>query len=460
MLLAPAKKPTALKHLRLALRLGLPTAACLGALVMTRPAAAVPSFADQTGQPCQACHVGGFGPQLTQFGREFKLNGYTMRGAKKFNVPLSAMAIASYTHTKTDQVPAPDNLSPNDNVTFDQGSVFLGGGVGKHFGGLAQLTYDGIGKAWTWDNVDLRAVTQGKVFGKDATFGIDFNNNPTVQDPWNTTAGWGFPYTGGAVAQTPGASPLIDGGLAEEVVGMTAYAWIDHHIYLEAGGYSSPKARTLQWLGSDPVGLGDIHGLAPYGRVAWTHEIGSGQLELGAFALKAAINPGRDRSSGLTDHYSDVGIDASYMLPTAKGDTFTVQARYVHESENLMASCALNEMPVGCADTHLRELRGDIAYSYRGKLGLTLAAFSVTGPPNTFIYTGPLARPDSNGVTAQIDYTPWGAGNGPLGPLVALRVGAQFTAYGQFNGNRRDFDGNGAAASDNNALRLFTWIAF
>ena len=56
------------------------------------PAAAVPAFAVQTGQPCAACHVGGFGPQLTPFGRTFKIGGYTMR-TNSFNVPLSAMAI-------------------------------------------------------------------------------------------------------------------------------------------------------------------------------------------------------------------------------------------------------------------------------------------------------------------------------------------------------------------------------
>ena len=40
-----------------------------------RPAEAVPSFASQTGQPCTACHVGAFGPQLTPFGRAFKIGG-------------------------------------------------------------------------------------------------------------------------------------------------------------------------------------------------------------------------------------------------------------------------------------------------------------------------------------------------------------------------------------------------
>ena len=38
--------------------------------VAARPACAVPSFAQQTGQPCAACHVGAFGPQLKAYGRE------------------------------------------------------------------------------------------------------------------------------------------------------------------------------------------------------------------------------------------------------------------------------------------------------------------------------------------------------------------------------------------------------
>ena len=446
-------KRTALQHTKLALRLALPTAACLGALALTRPASAVPSFANQTGQPCQACHVGGFGPQLTTFGREFKLNGYTMR-AKAFNVPLSAMAIGAYTHTKADQVPAPDNLKPNDNFTLDQVGLFLGGGIGEHVGGLAQVTYDGIGKVWTWDNIDIRVVNQGKLFGKDATYGFDINNNPTAQDVFNTTPAWGFPYTGGAVAQTPGAATLVNGALAQQVLGVSAYAWIDHHFYLEAGGYTSPASGTLQWLGADPIGMGDIHGVAPYGRIAYQRDLGNGTLHVGALALKAAINPGRDRSTGVTDHYTDLGVDGSYMLPLGKGDTFTLQARYIHEAQSLQASCALSEMPLDCANVNIGELRGDVAYNWHGKVGFTFSAFTTTGSVNTFVYSGnALDRPDSNGVTAQIDFTPWGSGNGPLGPLVNARVGAQYTAY-------RQFDGTTANASDNNALRLFTWVAF
>ena len=69
-------------------------AAVLG--LLAGPAQAVPSFAVQTGQPCQACHVGGFGPQLTAFGRSFKMHGYTQRGGSSDNLPISAMAVASW----------------------------------------------------------------------------------------------------------------------------------------------------------------------------------------------------------------------------------------------------------------------------------------------------------------------------------------------------------------------------
>ncbi|KHK89677.1 hypothetical protein LK12_19500 [Novosphingobium malaysiense] len=423
---------------------------------------AVPAFAEQTGLSCQACHVGGFGPQLTPFGREFKLNGYTMR-TKAFNVPLSAMAVGSFTHTRKDQVPAPDGLDRNDNLAFDEGSVFLAGGVGKHFGGFAQITYDGVEKAWAWDNLDLRAVARGKLFGADTVFGLTLNNSPTVQDAWNTTPAWGYPYTDTAVSGTPGAAPLIDDALAQNTLGLSAYAWVGQKIYAEAGAYTSPAAGTLDWLGADPGDPGDIHGLAPYGRLAWQHQVGGGTLQAGAFALKAAINPGRDRSSGLHDRYTDLGLDASWQKALSSGNTLSTQLRYVHESSTLRASCALALIGDGssseCAHGHLNEWRGDIGYTWHNRIGTTLAAFAISGSRNADLYGGN-GRPDSNGVMAQVDYTPWGGSDSPLGPRVNMRVGLQYTAYGKFDGSRHNYDNAGANASDNNALRLFTWLAF
>lgn len=431
------------------------------ALFVYRPAEAVPAFAQQTGRNCAACHVGGFGPELTQFGREFKIDGYTLRmhGA----VPLSAMAVASWTHTRKDQLPAPENLSRNDNLVLDQASLFLAGGIGDHFGGFAQLlTYDGVGRSWSWDNIDLRAVTNAKLFGADSILGLSLNNSPTVQDPWNTLPAWGFPFTDTAVSPTPDAGELIDDPLAGNVIGLTAYAWIGHKFYVEGGGYSSPSSGALKFVGMDPTDPGSLHGIAPYGRIAYQNELAGGTFEIGANLLKAAIYPGRDRSSGFTDRYTDWGLDSSWLKPLGK-DQLSADIRFEHERGNLRASCALaligDGSDLGCAHYRLNEWRAALRYSWHNKIGLTLSPFSISGSRNFDLYDGN-GRPDSNGILGQVDFTPWGAGNSPLGPRFNARVGLQYTLYGKFNGRRHNYDLAGANAADNDALRIFTWIAF
>jgi hypothetical protein len=140
-----------------------------------------------------------------------------------------------------------------------------------------------------------------------------------VQDVWNTTPAWGFPYTGSDSLPGPDAAPLIDDSLAQNTLGLGAYAWIGQKFYAEAGAYSSPSAGTLDWLGADPTDPGRIGGVAPYGRLAWQGMAGGGTLELGAFALKAQIVPGRDASSGLVDRYTDAGLDASWQKVLKSG---------------------------------------------------------------------------------------------------------------------------------------------
>ena len=424
-------------------------------------ARALPAFAQQTGQRCKMCHVGGFGPELTKFGREFKIGGYTLR--THASVPLAIMAIASLTHTRRDQTPSLQNLSPNENLVLDQASLFVAGGIGEHFGGFAQLTYDGVAKSTSWDNLDLRAVTKAKVLGADSLFGLTINNNPTVQDPWNTLPAWGFPFTDTSVSPTPQASLLIDGALAQNVMGASVYGWLGQEFYFEAGAYSSPSRGTLHFLGADPDSPGSIHGVAPYDRIAYQRDVGGGTFELGGNVLKASIYPGRDKSSGLTDRYVDWGLDASYLGTLGNSDSLSAMVRFEHENANLRASCALGLIGDGsdtnCAHYHLNEWRAAIRYTRRDRLGITLSPFSISGSRNFNLYEAN-GLPDSNGLMGQVDYTFWPSGGSPFGPLVNARVGIQYTLYGKFNGRRQNFDGIGTNAPDNNALRAFAWIAF
>ena len=437
------------------------------ALAFHRPAQAVPAFAEQTGRNCAACHVGGFGPQLTPFGREFKLGGYTLRLKK--SVPFSAMAVASYVHTNRAQDEAPtEDSKRNNNLSFDEGSVFLAGGIGSHFGGFAQVTYSGADEAVAWDNLDLRIVNTGKLGGKDIVYGLSINNNPTIQDAWNTLPGWGFPYTDSDYAPGPDTAPLISGGLGQAVLGLTAYGWLDSKFYLEAGGYSSPSRGTLDFLGADPEDPGKIHGVAPYARTAFQTQLGGGTFEVGAFALKASIFPGRDRSTGFSDRRTDVGLDTSWMKALGPG-TFTFNARYTHEKQSLEATCMLgmedgsiDNVPLSsCANNKLNELRADASYYWNNGIGLTVSPFSITGSSNPYIYSGNRTfKPDSSGVQFQADFTPFGKGKSPFGPRFNMRVGAQYIVYGHFNGAHSNYNGTGRDATDNNTIRLFTWLAF
>ena len=131
--------------------------------------------------------------------------------------PISMMAIVGFTHTQADQDPTGSPYSANDNVVVAPVSFFYGGAITDHIGAFAQLTYNNApfgaqdpadpytSKLWTWDNVDVRYANTGNIGNMPVTYGITANNNPSVQDPWNTTPAWSFPYAVSNIAPTPGA---------------------------------------------------------------------------------------------------------------------------------------------------------------------------------------------------------------------------------------------------------------
>ncbi len=227
------------------------------AVTALSPAWAVPAFTAKTNQPCSACHIGGFGPHLTPFGRKFKLDGYTMdAGNNAF--PISAMEVSSFvTSSKAQEAPPADHYTTNNNFSLDQVSLFVAGGIGDHLGAFVQLTYDGIGRAFTWDNAVFRVTDHLSVYGDDLLVGLSFNNNPGVQDAWNTLPAWGFTYTSSALAPAPAAGTLLDGGFAQSVFGTTAYAYWNSSIYTEVGLYWTPSNKFLSAMGAS-FGPGEI----------------------------------------------------------------------------------------------------------------------------------------------------------------------------------------------------------
>lgn len=427
----------------------------IAAMVLsTQSAQAVPAFADQTGQPCSSCHIGGFGPQLTPFGREFKILGYTAR-TQEGTIPISAMAIASYLHTAADQPPAP-HYAPNDNTSLDQISLFAAGGINANLGGFSQFTYDGVARAFAWDNLDLRVIDQLTIAKTDVVVGLSLNNNPTVQDPWNTLPAWGFPYTDSALAPSPGASTVLNGGLAQSALGVTAYAWWNSELYAEAGLYGTPRRGIMRALGAD--GGAVIRGSAPYVRLGYQKDYGTQNFQIGVTALSANLYPGGDRTVADSDNYQDLGVDASYQYMGDGTNIYQVNTRYTHEHQSLGATFALGN--AANPTNSLEELNADASYYWKNQVGFTAGYFNNWGSADPILYAGNrTARPDSAGFLFQLDGTPFGQTASSFGNHLNLRLGVQYRLFTQFNGAVRNYDGAGADSSGNDTFRIFTWVA-
>jgi hypothetical protein len=421
-------------------------------LLSSSPAFAVPSFSTQTGQSCSTCHVGSFGPQLTPYGRNFKLNGYTQNDGGDHGLPISLMLQSSFTATQVSQNPPPvSGFGPNNNFSLDQISAFYAGGITPSVGAFIQTTYDGVNGVFHWDNADVRYAHEGSLAGVDYVAGVTFNNNPTVQDLWNSTPAWGFPYSKSALAPSPAASTLIDNGLAQSVLGGGAFASIDNWLYIEADAYHGLSQNIRNGLGTVPVaGTDDYDGFIPYWQVALEHDFDDQHyFEVGTFGLSANRFPGGDHTTGMTDHFVDNAVDASYQWHGSQDHFVSLHATYIHENEDLNASFALTNS--ANASNELNAFRADASYSYLSTYTPSVQYFNTQGTTDAAWWGTASGRPNSTGYIAEIAYAPFGKPDSPL-PWINGRLALQYVAY-------TEFDGMHSHASDNNTIFLNLWLS-
>ena len=88
-----------------------------------------------------------------------------------------------------------------------------------------QGTYSGTDRAFKLDNTDIRLTAAFDLKDSELRLGTSLNNGPTVQDPYNSTYAWIFPFASSALAPVPTAQPLIAGGLLGSSIGATVYTW-------------------------------------------------------------------------------------------------------------------------------------------------------------------------------------------------------------------------------------------
>jgi hypothetical protein len=466
-------------------------ALCALTLLWPDTAGAIPAFNRQTGQNCVACHAGGQFPELTAYGRLFKLTGYTL-GERA--IPISAMAVASLSkvaNTSKSDDPAAD-FQKNNKLIFATASLLLGGKVTDNIGAFAQVTYDpyatqddngnfhGHSNA---DNIDIRYADRFISAQRDLIVGISANNNPSVSDPWNTAAAW-MQYV---PVPSPTSSRFIDGnapypgyGAGGNIAGITAYAYWNQTIYLELGGYGTSRGvSSFMSAGLDDASTTKLRGVNPYWRLAYNREWGAHSLMVGTSGMVARVydDPLDTSDPASTHRFTDLAVDAQYqyLLDPHAVTAQLVFARNRHRYPDALAgqpaaffdASGAATLPLTNATDTTHVLRAKLTYVYQARYGGSASVFNLTGTTNTanqtagYDDTGTLIRTDgaasnlsgnpaTRGVTLEAFWT----------PIQYLRVGLQYTAYTRFNGASTNYDGLGRNARDNNTLFLYTWVAY
>ena len=492
---------------------GLMGAAILGLGFSPRQANAVPSFARQTGQPCATCHTAF--PELTPFGRRFKLGGYTMGGGLPIEQapPIAGMLIPTFTKTKVQQDAPPTNPNGypiahvNDNAILQQASLFYGGQIYGNLGALVQGTYDKASQHTYLDNTDIRYADthsfEAPLIGRlDVLYGLNVNNGPTVQDVWNTTPAWGFPYIASTLAPAFALPQTqIENGWGGRSVGTGGYVFLNDMLYLEGSVYNNLSKGELTTIGqpcgnnsnsdylqnvnawaainyppNQPYSIAcpssSLAGASPYWRVALEPTWGEHSLMIGAFGFYPQVLPGRVMGYGV-DQYRDIGFDAQYQYINDV-HALTLKVTRISENQNLQATYAqgiaaqfinangivnLYGVPpiTGNASSNptnaLTSFKATASYVWDRTISATLSYLSLHGSPDVTLYGNALLNPTSGGsatsypntksLTFDINYMPFSKGGPSFYPWTNAKFGLWYTHYLEVFGGVTNYDGIG-----------------
>ncbi len=427
------------------------------------PAHAVPSFARQTGQACGSCHT--VFPELTAFGRQFKLRGYTLGNGldgKEFpyNLPLSASLIASRTTVKDKRaIDTTEEFKRTGETMIQTAAVYYGGKITQKSGAFVQYNYDGVERRFNIEMADIRYVNSASVRDKELLWGVTLNNGPTTQDVWNAAPMWSFPHLADATELMSSANPLLDMGLARKAGGIGLYGFWDNTLYAELSFYRTTRRGVMSPLSAGVPTDTVIDGNAPYWHVMYNREMHPHNFAVGAHGmttdvLRVAADPGSP-----TDRYRDVSLDAQYQY-LGDDHIFTADATWTREKREWNAS-----FPAGTASNPsglLRAAKMNVHYWYQRRVGGGIGRFTTWGDSDMLKYGmsdeakamgNATGSPDTRGWTVELNYL-------PLKDVQTLKLGLRYTHYDKFNGAKSDYNGFGRDAADNNTTFLYAWLLF
>jgi hypothetical protein len=437
-------------------------------------ASAIPLFARQTGFECMQCHTNF--PELTPFGRQFKLEGYTRWDPKVAPpVPIAGMTwvgVNSVANNKN--ADGSQATTKNGALLWEGGSIFTGGRITDNFGAFTQWTYNNLAPAADGDpnhlsghsgidNTDLRAVVRPLIGTTPVVLGLTANNVMTMQDVWNSTPVWGYPFKTAPLGPGFGQGTFLES--QTRLAGLGAYAWIDKTWYVEGAMYKTADGAFSILTAGD--GRTRIKGGAPYWRLAYNWDGDNDHIMVGHAGTIVTMDPvDANDNGGKGDVYRDLDFDAQYQH-FSDDDTHIVTAQYSFIHENVAWHSGFpvfNDAPY----SSMRSQKVKLTYLYQRTYGITGAVFDINGSTDTLRYgTGGFdqngnalpgnGRPDTAGYILEAQWTPAFI-KLASDPQLTVRFALQYTGYWKFNGAASNYDSSGRNASNNNSLYLYAWI--
>ena len=495
--------------------------AAVGGMALSSSAWALPSFARQTGWSCAACHTSY--PQLTPMGRMFKLLGFTTTNLQRqqklqakfgnsvgllisrvsqFSIFLQASATnvgggqAVFGGTNA-------GASPNNNVQFPQQvSLFYAGEVTPHIGSFLHLTYSGGGSGtggggFNFDDSSIVWTHPWKLGTNNLLVtGVDVNNTPTAMDLWNTTPDWQAPFFSSDYSSWGHVPmPFIEGsaGAGYPLAGLGVYGadifgpnranWLyaDADVYTNGQGIQTNPVGGFAAFNTGPAGR--LSGAAPYIRLAYQHDWGDWNWEVGAFGMWSSVydasipngntvldvngnpvfissGPNSNYSGGPIDTFDDYDFDTQLQwLDTNDNNNVTVRAAWVNEQQHFGGVGGV--LPAGAISANSTSPSGNLnffninaTYWYHDHYGIQGGYRNVWGSANPGLYGTTYTNsgsPDTSNEWIEASYLPWWN----------TRFSLRYVVYNKFNGVGSASSNNlGYGASAYNTLELLAWISY
>jgi hypothetical protein len=450
--------------------------------VSVGPAEALPSYARQTGQPCATCHTAF--PELTPYGRRFKIGGYTAGGGDWTGPPVAAMYMPSFTHTQSNQdsPPAP-GLHTNDNLVSQQVSGFIAGQLYGNVGSFIQITGNptpgfGVENTVFVDASDVRYADTLTLLGKGTVWGIDANNTPTVEDPWNTTPSFGWPQISSTIAPAFGP-PLthIENGYGQIVGGAGAYVFWNDMLYADLTFYKGLPVPVLQAFNTGNSTTDALSNVAPYWRVAIEPHWGDLYWMVGTFGMYGHVTPGRVYGFG-TDNFLDVGFDSQIQYA---GDLYSITVKLTDIMEWQRLNSSFGQGISSNLNNTLNSFKANASFVWDHTYSVGFGYFNIAGSGDCNLYgsgNNPnctptsigefnnsfISSPNGAGLILDLAYIPFSQGAPFPYSTWNVRLGLQFTQYLHLFGGTTNFDGSNLGgthnAQGNNSVFAYAWIAF